>query len=273
MFGELSDPNVRTRGTVVALDAVTGALRWRTYTVPPGHDGGAVWSTPAIDAASGRLFVGTGNAYHAPAADTTDSVLALDAHNGAIVGHLQATAGDVWNETSNTGSGPDYDFGASPNLFTGPHGEALVGDGQKSGSYWGCDRSTLRPVWTADPGPGTPVLGGIVGSTATDGKRVYGPNTTAGEIWALNTDGSLAWLSSDGGPLQYGAISSGNGVVYSSDMSETLTARDATTGLVLAKLPIGAPSWGGVALAGGSVFAVTGTGSTSGWVVAYRPRG
>jgi hypothetical protein len=63
-----------------------------------------------------------------------------------------------------------------------------------------------------------------------------------------------------------------NGIVYTTDLSGHLNARDANTGVVLAKLPLGAPSWGGVALAGGSVFAVTGTQGTSGYVVAYRPR-
>jgi hypothetical protein len=68
-------------------------------------------------------------------------------------------------------------------------------------------------------------------------------------------------------------VSVANGVVYSTDMSGHLTARDVTTGVVLAKLPLGAPSWGGVSIAGGYVFAVTGTQGTSGYVVGYRPRG
>jgi outer membrane protein assembly factor BamB len=64
-----------------------------------------------------------------------------------------------------------------------------------------------------------------------------------------------------------------NGVVYSTDMSGLLTARDASTGIPLAHLPLGGPSWGGVAVAGGYVFAVTGTQGGSGYVVAFRPRG
>jgi polyvinyl alcohol dehydrogenase (cytochrome) len=200
-------------------------------------------------------------------------VLALDGRSGRIVAHAQATADDVWNATEGAGGGPDYDFGASPNLFAGPDGSKLVGAGQKSGAYWAFDRATMKPVWTAATGPGAPVVGGIVGSTATDGHRIYGPDTPGGEIWALGTDGSPAWVSSDGGPLGFGAVSSGNGVVWSTGLSATLTGRDATTGAIVAKLPLGAPSWGGVALAGGSVFAVTGSQGSSGWVVAYRPRG
>jgi polyvinyl alcohol dehydrogenase (cytochrome) len=272
-YGEVNDPDVNTRGSVVALDASTGALRWKTYTVPPGHDGGAVWNTPALDPATGRLFVGTGNAYHKPAADTTDAVLALDARTGAILDHQQATAGDVWNGTEGRANGPDYDFGASLNLVQGAGGRKLVGAGQKSGTYWAFDRKTLDPVWSAMTGPGAPSVGGIVGSTASDGRRIYGPDTPAGEIWALDVAGNPAWVSSDGGPLQFSPVSVANGVVYSTDMSTHLTARDATTGVVLAKLPLGAPSWGGAAIAGGSVFAVTGTQGSGGYVVAYRPRG
>jgi polyvinyl alcohol dehydrogenase (cytochrome) len=217
------------------------------------------------------LYVGTGNAYHQPAAATTDSILALDARSGRLLAYHQATKGDVWNETKNVAAGPDADFGASPQLLTGPGGRALVGEGQKSGIYWAFDRRTLEPVWHTTVGPGA-FIGGILGSTAYDGTRIYGPNTPGGEVWSLTTAGSLAWVSADGGPLHFSPVTVANGVLYSTDMSDLLTARDAATGLVLARLPLGAPSWGGVAVAGGYVFAVTGTEGGSGWVVAYRAR-
>jgi polyvinyl alcohol dehydrogenase (cytochrome) len=270
--GEVNNPNVSVRGSVVSLDETTGALKWKTYTVPPGFTGGAVWDTPAIEPATGRVYVGTGNAYQAPAANTTDSVLALDSTTGAVLAHRQVTAGDVWNETSNITAGPDADFGSSPNLITGLDGRQLLGVGQKSGTYWAFDRTTLTPVWSALTGPPGTFLGGIVGSTAYDGQRVYGPDTPAGEIWALGRDGRLNWASLDGGPLHFSPVSAANGVVYTTDMTGTLTAREAITGAPLIKLPLGAPSWGGVSIAGGYVFAVTGTQGANGYVVAYRPR-
>jgi len=273
LFGETSDPKVSTRGAVVALSARTGRRLWKTFTVPPHHDGGAVWTTPAIETRTGRVYVGTGNAYHAPAASTTDSLLALSAQTGRLLAHHQSTAGDVWNETGNVTSGPDADFGASPQLIRGPDGHALVGEGQKSGTYWAFDRRTLRPAWNTTIGPSASFAGGIVGSTAYDGNRIYGPNTPAGEMWALGRGGQLAWVSSDGGPLHFSPVSVANGVVYSVDMSGFLSAREAATGVVIARLPIGGPSWGGVAIAGGYVFAVTGIEASSGYVVAYRPRG
>jgi polyvinyl alcohol dehydrogenase (cytochrome) len=270
--GEYGDPRAALRGAVVALDQATGAQVWKTYTVPDGFNGGPVWSTPAIDTQTGRLFVGTGNGLTPPAAPTTDAVLMLDAQTGALLDHFQATANDAFSGTD-ASAGPDYDFGASPNLIAGTNGRKLVGEGQKDGTYWALDRNTLDPVWSRLTGPGSP-LGGIIGSTAYDGKRVYGPDTIGGELWALNaTNGVPAWLSVDGGPLHNSPSAVANGVVYTTDMSSFLTARESATGAILAKLPLGAPSWGGVSLAGGYVFAVTGTQGDAGYVVAFRPRG
>jgi polyvinyl alcohol dehydrogenase (cytochrome) len=266
--GELGDPDLPLRGAMVALDAATGALRWRTYMVPEGYSGAPVWSTPTIDAQTGRLYVGTGNAYNAPVADTTDAIVALDATSGAIVGHFQATAGDAFS-SADSAAGPDYDFGASANLITGPDGRKLVGEGQKDGTYWAIDRQTMEPVWSQKTGPPSQ-LGGIIGSTAYDGTRIYGPDTPAGEQWALTPSGAPAWLSADGGPLHFNPTAVANGVVYTADMSGVLTAREASTGAVLIKLPLGAPSYGGVAVAGGYVFAAVGTQGDSGYVVGYR---
>jgi polyvinyl alcohol dehydrogenase (cytochrome) len=270
LFGELNDPDVQVRGALVALDPATGRRRWKTFTVPRGLDGGAVWSTPAIDAEASRVYIGTGNAYHAPAAETTDAMLAFDARTGRIVDHFQATPNDVWNATTNPLTGPDHDFGASPNLFTGPDGRKLVGEGQKSGIYWAIDRATMDEAWSAFTGPGG-VIGGILGSTAHDGQRLYGPDSLGGELWALDRAGKTQWISSDGDALHLGAVSTANGVVYGNDMNGFLNARDAATGIVLAKRPLGGPSWGGVAIDGGTVFTVTGIQGDSGFVVAYRP--
>jgi polyvinyl alcohol dehydrogenase (cytochrome) len=148
-FGETTNANVNARGSVVALNAQTGAREWKTFTVPAGSDGGGVWSTPAIDSATHRLFVGTGNAYQAPAAGTTDSMLALDADTGALLGHFQATGADTFNVAGNPVGGPDVDFGASPNLISSG-GRQLVGEGQKSGTYWAIDRRTLEHVHRAE---------------------------------------------------------------------------------------------------------------------------
>ena len=248
------------RGSVVALDEATGKLRWRTYTVPPGDDGGAVWSTPAIDTTTGRLYVGTGNAYHSPAADTTDAMLVFDAATGQLLGHFQAIANDTF---SNNSLGPDADFGASANLLQGPNGQALVGEGAKNGTYYALDRASMQPVWSSPIAPGSPVLGGITGSTASDGSRVYGSNVINSEIWALGHDGSTQWLSADGGSADFSPLAVSNGVLYTAD-SAVLTARDASSGAVMAKFPLGQPTFGGISLVGGAIYVAVGTGPPPG---------
>jgi polyvinyl alcohol dehydrogenase (cytochrome) len=265
--GQNGDPTLPLRGSVVALNAQTGVKRWEAFTVPPGFNGGAVWDTPAIDTATGHLFAGTGNAYTSPAANTTDAMLELNARTGAILNSFQATSNDVFS--SNNPVGVDFDFGSSPNLITAGNGRALVGEGQKSGTYWALGRSTMTPAWSQTVGPGSAV-GGIIGSTAYDGQRIYGPVTPAGEQWALGRDGGVDWLSSDGGPLHLSPTSVANGVVYTPDGSGVLTLREASTGAILDKVPLGAMTDGGVAIAGGYVFVAVGSQSSSGYVVAYR---
>jgi polyvinyl alcohol dehydrogenase (cytochrome) len=245
------------RGTVVALAEGSGDLRWRTYTVPPGHDGGAVWTTPAIDR-FGRLYVGTGNAYHSPAADTTDAMLVLSAAGGEILGHYQTVPGDVW-EIQNPTAGPDWDFGASPNLITSADGRALVGEGNKSGTYWALDRQTMQPVWSAAPGPGSQADGGI-NSTAYDGRAIYGSDAIDSQIFALGRDGKTLWNSVDAGAPHFGPVAVANHVLYSTDPAGFLTARDTATGTILTKVPLGHPTFGGVSVSGHAVYVATGLG-------------
>ena len=169
--------------------------------VPEGHDGGAVWATPAIDRETRRLCVGTGNAYHdAGRADDRRDRRAGRAQRpdpeplpGDPGRQLERHRGRRRRARTTTSA-------RRRKLFTGPNGQKLVGEGQKSGIYWALDRDTMKPAWHAQTGPGS-LVGGIIGSTATDGQRIYGPDTVAGENWALDTSGLARWLSADGGPL------------------------------------------------------------------------
>jgi polyvinyl alcohol dehydrogenase (cytochrome) len=267
-YGEDSDPTVNAQGSIVALDAATGALRWRTYMVPPGDDGGAVSSTPAIDTASGTLYVGTGNAYHAPVAPTTDAIVALDAGTGAIVGHFQATPSDA----SPNGGGPDADLIASPNLFTSPTGQQLVGEGSKNGYYYALDRRTMRRVWSQPVATyGLTGYGGVLGSTALNGPEIVGPGVSYGETWEIGTAGLPVWASFGQGTFHLGPVAVANGVVYSTDDTGHLTVRDAVTGALLADLNLGYPSYGGVSVVGPYVIAATGTQTqATGDLVAFR---
>jgi polyvinyl alcohol dehydrogenase (cytochrome) len=186
------------RGSMVALDAVTGAIIWKTYVVPEnggrtdGYSGNAIWQPPAIDAARRLIYIGTGNNYTVPKAvldcqalggqdctssdDHFDSALALDLDTGAIKWAHKLQGIDTWTVACLSApvgvncplpSSPDYDLGGSgPNLVGN-----IVGFGQKSGIYWALNPANGEIVWSTIAGPGSS-LGGIEWGTATDGTRI-----------------------------------------------------------------------------------------------------
>ncbi len=170
------------RGAVAALDAATGRQIWKTYTIDEeasargsnregaemfGPSGAPVWSSPTIDKARGRLYIGTGENYSHPASDKSDSVIALDLATGKILWSFQALSQDVWNAACAAGPncpinpGPDYDFGAPPILVDRKAGGSLVLAGQKSGYVFALDPDRGGAlVWKAKPGRGG-IMGGV----------------------------------------------------------------------------------------------------------------
>jgi plastocyanin len=176
----------------------------------------------------------------------------------------------------------DLDFGSSPNLIRGPNGEKWVGAGQKSGVYHVFEAGSMKPVNSAMVGPPSAV-GGIVGSTAYDGKSVYGPITAPGYLWSIGAEqANLRWIAPIADGVHWGnPVSVANGVAYTVDLTGYLNAYDTRTGLQIAKRPIALGgsgptplSWGGVSIARNTVYAAVGIGSLQeGAVVAYKPGG
>jgi polyvinyl alcohol dehydrogenase (cytochrome) len=196
------------RGSANAIDAETGKVLWRRFTVPDnggvpgGYSGGAIWGTPAVDPRTMTIYFTTGQNYHVPqsvldcqatgkqphecygADNRIDSVLAIDMSTGRIKWASGAKRFDAWNAACVPGLppnncpvsvGPDYDFGEGSHLFTIRSkgvDRLVVGAGQKSGEYWLLDARTGDVVWSAAPAPGGKI-GGIMWGTAYDGKRIY----------------------------------------------------------------------------------------------------
>jgi polyvinyl alcohol dehydrogenase (cytochrome) len=192
------------RGSVVAVDANTGKVLWKSYTAPDnggnpgGYSGNPVWQPPAIDPERGLLYVGTGNNYNVPASvlactatnpktDCTainnyfDTALALDLRDGHVVWSYKVGTYDAWTvacvfaipgpapgANCPSPAGPDWDLGGSgPNLL-----KDLVVFGQKSGFLWAFDPANGKLRWSTMVGPAG-IFGGIEWGTATDGKRIY----------------------------------------------------------------------------------------------------
>jgi polyvinyl alcohol dehydrogenase (cytochrome) len=199
------------RGSVVALDADDGAVRWQTYAIPGdkargctpstvaayagcGYSGAAVWSSPAVDTARGTVYVGTGQNYTVPdevrpcitaaraegrpdsdCADPDnriDSILAIDLATGGLRWSRQLLPFDPWN--------------------------------------LGC---VLTPGWTSCPAPWGPDndLGASPNLfTTTIGGRdrdVVGSGQKSGTYWALDREtGEELWHTDVGPGSRLGGI-------------------------------------------------------------------
>ncbi|MEU4422047.1 PQQ-binding-like beta-propeller repeat protein [Actinoplanes sp. NPDC024001] len=220
--GDATTPCCTFRGHIDALDADTGELDWRYWTVPepvqvgtwpsgaPRFEpsGAGVWSSPVIDPATGTLYVGTGQNYTGSAGDY-DSLLALNARDGSVRWKQQVTRADTWRSLCNEpdaegycpglrdGTALDYDIGATPNLFR-VGGRTFVGVGQKSGVYHAFDARTGAVFWRRQIGVPLPSGGisGIQWGSSYDGRRIYVATYFAGPgtLFALDpATGRVLW--------------------------------------------------------------------------------
>ena len=186
------------RGSLSALNALTGEVRWKTFTIPEepkpvrknsqgvqlwGPSGAGVWSSPAVDLKRGMVYITTGDAYSDPAADTSDAFMAFDLKTGKLLWTRQTTAGDAFNVACGLpealrvncpeAKGPDHDFGSSPILVDLPNGRRALIAGQKSGVVHAVDPDRGGEIlWQTRVGKGS-ALGGVQWGSAFDGRRVY----------------------------------------------------------------------------------------------------
>src|SRR5882762_709786 len=185
LVGESTGGSMGTRSWAGAFDANTGALVWRTFTIPapgePGSEtwkdkhnawrigGASVWQTASYDPATNLLYYGTGDAF--PSYDPefrpgdnlyTASTIALDADTGKIVWYFQETPNEHW----------DFDTPSPKMLYEiTENGESrkVVANFSRNGYYYTLDRNSgqfLRAdqyqekiTWTKgiDPKTGKPV--------------------------------------------------------------------------------------------------------------------
>ena len=227
----------KSHGGVRALDAATGEILWTAHMTADakptyknkldvqmwGPSGAAVWTTPAIDAKRGVLYVGTGENTSSPATELSDAIVAIALTTGEIKWHFQGTEGDAFNMACGgrgrsascpKEDGPDFDFGASVIIARNSAGKDVLLAGQKSGDVYALDPDRSGAlVWQRRIGPGS-ALGGVHWGIAADASRVYvpiaDPPFVRGErrpgVWALNIDdGSDAW----GYPAERGCMPMG----------------------------------------------------------------
>jgi alcohol dehydrogenase (cytochrome c) len=152
------------RGRLTAIDAKTGEIMWKSYTIPaPGepdfkgawpednnawaHGGAGIWNTPTVDPKTNTLFFSTSNAgpdWNGAEREGTNkwaaSILAMDATTGKIKWGYQQVHHDLW----------DYDSPSPTVLFnTEMDGKTVeaVGEPSKTGWVYIVDRNTGKPIY------------------------------------------------------------------------------------------------------------------------------
>ncbi len=157
------------RGRLTALDAKTGKIKWRFYTIPgpgeTGHDtwpqnndswkrgGAGIWNTPTVDPDLNMVYFSTSNAspdYYGGqrAGDNlfTASIVAIDATTGEYKWHYQQVHHDLWDLDS-----------PSPTVFVEGEmeGEEREGVAQpsKTGMLYILDRETGEPIFPIEEKP------------------------------------------------------------------------------------------------------------------------
>jgi len=224
----LDYPCCTGRGSVVALDASTGARVWKTYMVSEpkptrknskgvqqySPSGAGIWNSPTIDPKRGALYVGTGDGQSRPVPDTTDAVVALDLKTGQMLWHYQAEADDAFmggcNGAERTDNcpdpnGPDQDIGNSPILRKLPNGKSVVVAGMKKGRVFALDPDKKGAlVWDkqvieipkGQENSFFALLNGIVWGGAADDQNVYYGLQSGGMVALKLATGEVAWRAS-----------------------------------------------------------------------------
>jgi quinohemoprotein ethanol dehydrogenase len=150
------------RGRVTALEAKTGKILWRWYTLPgPGEvgadtwptgtdhfsrGGAAIWNTPALDPQLGLVYFAVGNCgpdYDGSMREGDNlfcaSIVALKAKTGEYAWHFQQVHHDIW----------DYDAASPVVLFdTVVNGQPRKGiaEAGRTGWVYILDRTNGKPL-------------------------------------------------------------------------------------------------------------------------------
>ncbi len=198
-----------TQGRVVQIDATTGLVLHTFNVVPAGCLGGDVWGSPAIDNATGYVYVATGNAATCSTSEPyAVALLKLRPTDLSVVSSWAVPA---------SAQIEDSDFGTTPTLFpavVGGVSRSMVGLQNKNGIYYAFDTTSIAsgPLWTASTCNGC----GAISPGAYDGSHLYVASgattlngaTCTGSIGALDpSSGTYIWQDCLTSGYVFGAVS------------------------------------------------------------------
>lgn len=263
-------PCCNARGSVVAVNAKTGVILWKTYTVPDGYSGGGVWgSNMVVDPTRKSVFASTGNNISVPtdpayvacrAAGGTaascdspnnfvDAIVALDIKTGAV---KWATKAVNWNQPFVANGSDDWNVACLVGFGPG-QGNCPVGAGPDYDFG-----SSPNLITFKDKGKPKTILG------AGQKSGIYyalDPDTGA-VIWQTQVGpgsalGGMEWGSASDGERIYVSIANLYGIPTPVGGAGSWSALDPATGQILWQTadPNGAITMGPLTVASGVVFA------------------
>ena len=270
--------NPLIRGGVVELDQHTGQVLNTWHSVPAGSVGGSVWSSVAASANGNNLWVSTGNECD-PTINTCPAGNKIG-HSLSIV-HLSQSLKllQSWQAPGTAGSGHDWDFGASPTLFSSSGMPVTVGACNKNGDFYALTANPLgsSPLWTDQVAAPHGMVGSCFASADWDapagglyisgGATTIGTTTYGGSIDQVNpATGAYVWqtglpCSVVGTPTldSAGVLAVGTYRCASPNTPGAYLV-DAVTGAVLTTLPVGsAKVFSQPVFAQGALFVATET--------------
>ena len=247
------------RGSYSIVDERTGRVLHRDHVIDDrdfkrGFAGGGVWSTAAVDPKTRYAYLGTGNPFSPREHPHTNAIVKVDLDRdrptfGQVVGAFHGTT-DLYVDggTSKplcqvyidvfTCDPPDFDFGASPQLFR-RHGVTYVGDMQKSGVYSAGNAGTMKRTWHATVGGPFGQFGGEA-TASYDGHRIVTGGSAPGLVTALTpATGATQWVAPIADGIHFQSMSTAGGVTYTTDTRGFLDAWDSATGALLMARSLG----------------------------------
>jgi len=242
---------------------------------------GNVWSSPAIDARRGLLYIASSNCDTDDNPDTAIPGPTMPPYDEALFA-LTFDGEPSWVWRPREVDNDDLAFGAVPNLFEAAIGGVtrdVVGIGNKDGTYYLLDRDgvneltgVIEPYWSVNVVDGGPIGGvissasvgeGIVVFTTGFGRSINFPQKPGAHA-ANASDGTLLWENSDvdtsygpcvgvPGLALCGSVPRPNVNIFKRDDGTLLKAVQS------APVPSGVAS--GAAVVGGQYFVGAGTGA------------
>jgi alcohol dehydrogenase (cytochrome c) len=206
------------RDWIAGLDAATGKLIWKKYSIPapgePGSEtwkdknnawqtgGGAMWVTGSYDVATNQVIWGTGNpvpmfdATYRPGDNLfTNSVISWDADSGKMNWYFQYTPGDHWDwDAAGTQILIDGQIGGQPRklvthsarngfLYTmeRANGQTVMAKPYLDNVNWtkGIDQKTGKPL-EYDPSKDIQLYAGVATPTVDDPTKKMCPSQSGG---------------------------------------------------------------------------------------------